>query len=139
MANHCGPATINDALPTSSLLIFTAYDNLYKIEELLTALPMVRFEIAAPVYVSFKLKQLLRYPNVRIHQVVLPQTLDRLIDESMAMLDLSIQRDEAILRCYLATGKTVLSLQRPGYQNEPAQVYASVAALRQRVLELSAQ
>lgn len=130
---------MTNALPTSSLLIFTAYDNLYKIEELLTALPMVRFEIAAPVYVSFKLKQLLRYPNVRIHQVVLPQTLDRLIDESMAMLDLSIQRDEAIQRCYLATGKPVLSLQRPGYQNEPAQVYASVAALRQRVLELSAQ
>ena len=130
---------MTNALPTSSLLIFTAYDNLYKIEELLTALPMVRFEIAAPVYVSFKLKQLLRYPNVRIHQVVLPQTLDRLIDESMAMLDLSIQRDEAIQRRYLATGKPVLSLQRPGYQNEPAQVYASVAALRQRVLELSAQ
>ncbi|MGZ7883189.1 glycosyltransferase family 8 protein [Limosilactobacillus ingluviei] len=130
---------MTNALPTSSLLIFTAYDNLYKIEELLTALPMVRFEIAAPVYVSFKLKQLLRYPNVRIHQVILPQTLDRLIDESMAMLDLSIQRDEAIQRRYLATGKPVLSLQRPGYQNEPAQVYASVAALRQRVLELSAQ
>ncbi len=127
------------SISTPSLLIFTAYDNLYKIEELLTALPMVRFEIAAPVYVSFKLKQLLRYPNVRIHQVVLPQTLDRLIDESMAMLDLSIQRDEAIQRCYLATGKPVLSLQRPGYQNEPAQVYASVAALRQQVLELSAQ
>ena len=130
---------MTNALPTSSLLIFTAYDNLYKIEELLTALPMVRFEIAAPVYVSFKLKQLLRYPNVRIHQVVLPQTLDRLIDESMAMLDLSIQRDEVIQRRYLATGKPVLSLQRPGYQNEPAQVYASVAALRQRVLELSAE
>lgn len=130
---------MTNAIPTSSLLIFTAYDNLYKIKELLTALPMVRFEIAAPVYVSFKLKQLLRYPNVRIHQVVLPQTLDRLIDESMAMLDLSIQRDEAIQRRYLATGKPVLSLQRPGYQNEPAQVYASVAALRQRVLELSAQ
>lgn len=130
---------MTNALPTSSLLIFTAYDNLYQIEKLLTALPMVRFEIAAPVYVSFKLKQLLRYPNVRIHQVVLPRTLDRLIDESMAMLDLSIQRDEAIQRRYLATGKPVLSLQRPGYQNEPAQVYASVAALRQRVLELSAQ
>ena len=128
-----------DSISTPSLLIFTAYDNLYKIEELLTALPMVRFEIAAPVYVSFKLKQLLRYPNVRIHQVVLPQTLDRLIDESMAMLDLSVQQDEAIQRRYLATGKPVLSLERPGYQNEPAQVYASVAALRQRVLELSVQ
>lgn len=84
------------SISTLSLLIFTAYDNLYKIEELLTALPMVRFEIAVPVYVSFKLKQLLRYPNVRIYQVVLPRALDRLIDESMAMLDLSIQRDEAI-------------------------------------------
>ncbi|WP_143484454.1 hypothetical protein [Ligilactobacillus agilis] len=121
------------------MLIFTAYAELYQIEELITALPMVRFEIAAPVYVSFQLKQLLGYPNVRIHQVVLSQTLDRLIDESMAMLDLSVQRDEVIQRRYLATGKPVLSLERPGYQNEPSQVYASIAALRQRVLELSAQ
>ena len=122
-----------------SLLIFTAYAELYQIEELITALPMVRFEIAAPVYVSFQLKQLLGYPNVRIHQVVLSQTLDCLIDESMAMLDLSVQRNEVIQRRYLATGKPVLSLERPGYQNEPSQVYASIAALRQRVLELSAQ
>ena len=100
---------------------------------------MVRFEIAAQVYVSFQLKQLLRYPNVRIHQVVLSQTLDRLIDESIAMLDLSAQCDEELQRRYLATGKPVLSLERPGYQNEPAQVYASVAAVRQQVLELSAQ
>lgn len=128
-----------DSIPTPGLSIFTAYDNLYQIEELVLALPMVRFEIAAPVYVSFQLKQLLRYPNVRIHQVVLPQTLDRLIDESVAMLDLSAQCDEELQRCYLATGKPVLSLERPGYQNEEEQVYASVAALRQRVLELSAQ
>lgn len=100
---------------------------------------MVRFEIAAPVYVSFQLKRLLRYPNVRIHQVVLSQTLDRLIDESIAMLDLSAQCDEELQRRYLAAGKPVLSLERPGYQNEPAQVYASVADLRQQVLELSAQ
>ena len=128
-----------DSIPTPGLLIFTGYDNLYQIEELVLALPMVRFEIAAPVYVSFQLKQLLRYPNVRIHQVVLSQTLDRLIDESIAMLDLSAQCDEELHRRYLATGKPVLSLERPGYQNEPAQVYASVAALRQQVLELSAQ
>ena len=128
-----------DSIPTPGLLIFTGYDNLYQIEELVLALPMVRFEIAAPVYVSFQLKQLLRYPNVRIHQVVLSQTLDRLIDESIAMLDLSAPCDEELQRRYLATGKPVLSLERPGYQNEPAQVYASIAALRQQVLELSAQ
>ena len=128
-----------DSIPTPGLLIFTGYDNLYQIEELVLALPMVRFEIAAPVYVSFQLKQLLRYPNVRIHQVVLSQTLDRLIDESIAMLDLSAQCDEELQRRYLATGKPVLSLERPGYQNEPEQVYASIAALRQQVLELSAQ
>lgn len=55
------------------------------------------------------------------------------------MLDLFVQRNEVIQRRYLATGKPVLSLERPGYQNEPSQVYASIAALRQRVLELSAQ
>ncbi|WP_283586239.1 glycosyltransferase [Limosilactobacillus ingluviei] len=47
---------ISEPLPMPSLLIFTAYDELYQIEQLITALPMVRFEIAAPVYVSFKLK-----------------------------------------------------------------------------------
>lgn len=127
---------ISDPLSMPSLLIFTAYAELYQIEELITALPMVRFEIAAPVYVSFQLKQLLRYPNVRIHQVVLPQTLDRLIDESMAMLDLSIQRDEAIQRCYLATGKPVLSLQRPGYQNEEEQIFENPKLLGKYVQTL---
>lgn len=119
-----------------SLIIFTVYAELYQIEELITALPMVRFEIAASVYVSFKLKQLLRYPNVRIHQVVLPRTLDRLIDESMAMLDLSVQRDEAIQRRYLATGKPVLSLQRPGYQNEEEQIFENPKLLGEYVQTL---
>lgn len=119
-----------------SLLIFTAYAELYQIEELITALPMVRFEIAAPVYVSFKLKQLLRYPNVRIHQVVLPQILDRLIDESVAMLDLSAQRDEEVQRRYLVTGKPVLSLERPGYQNEEEQIFENPKLLGEYVQTL---
>lgn len=127
---------ISDLLPMPSLLIFTAYAELYQIEELITALPMVRFEIAAPVYVSFKLKQLLRYPNVRIHQVVLPQILDRLIDESVAMLDLSAQRDEEVQRRYLATGKPVLSLERPGYQNEEEQIFENSKLLGEYVQTL---
>lgn len=97
---------------------------------------MVRFEIAAPVYVSFKLKQLLRYPNVRIHQVVLPQILDRLIDESVAMLDLSAQRDEEVQRRYLVTGKPVLSLERPGYQNEEEQIFENPKLLGEYVQTL---
>ena len=127
---------ISDLLPMPSLLIFTAYAELYQIEELITALPMVRFEIAAPVYVSFKLKQLLRYPNVRIHQVVLPQILDHLIDESVAMLDLSAQRDEEVQRRYLATGKPVLSLERPGYQNEEEQIFENPKLLGEYVQTL---
>ena len=46
---------------------------------------------------NFELKRLSAYPNVNLHEGILPVALQRLIETSRAMLDLTlIQRDDQV-------------------------------------------
>ncbi|MGZ9850622.1 glycosyltransferase family 8 protein [Limosilactobacillus ingluviei] len=117
--------------PTKSrLLLYTAWAELNQLEDVIKCLPDCQFEIATPVLMNFELKRLSAYPNVNLHESILPVALQRLIETSQAMLDLTmIQRDDQVQAQFLATGKPVLALARDGYQNAAAQFFASPAAL----------
>ena len=111
------------------LLLYTAWAELNQLEDVIKCLPDWQFEIATPVLMNFELKRLSAYPNVNLHEGILPVALQRLIETSRAMLDLTlIQRDDQVQAQFLATGKPVLALARDGYQNESAQFFASPAA-----------
>lgn len=120
------------------LLLYTAWAELNRLEDVIKCLPDWQFEIATPVLMNFELKRLSAYPNVNLHESILPVALQRLIETSRAMLDLTlIQRDDQVQAQFLATGKPVLALARDGYQNEPAQFFASPAALAAYVRTLA--
>lgn len=109
-----------------SVVVFAESDNLYKIEELLKALPMIDFEIISWLPMSFKLLRLLQYPNVKISSKIVRKKLDLIIQKSIAMLDLSNPSNKEFEEWFAETGKPVLGLEHDGYKNEQAKIFETV-------------
>ena len=81
---------IAPALPKPQLLLYTARAELNRLEDVIKCLPDWQFGIATPVLMNFELKRLSAYPNVNLHESILPVALQRLIETSRAMLNLTL-------------------------------------------------
>lgn len=103
---------LNRAQPQPQLrvFVFANTDSLTGIEALVTHLPTVEFHIAAWVEMSFKLKRLAQYPNVRLWSVVVRRRLDWLIESCAVMLDLDEFRNDEVLAWFHQTGKPIVGL-----------------------------
>lgn len=96
----------------SDLFIFTNTDDLRDIEKLVSRFPDIRFNIAAYVFMSFKLKRLLQYDNVKLYPAIIGKNVERLIKISVAMLDIADTTNEEITRRFAATGKPIIGYRK---------------------------
>lgn len=102
------------------LFCLTNSDRLEEIEALLKALPEYEIHIAAYVFVSNRLKQLIRYPNCRIHQIVLEPTVEQLIEDMDAYLDINHGAEVAqILEKATTKQKPIFSFQSVSHGDYP--------------------
>ncbi len=78
--------------------------------ELVTTLSDYQFEIAARTSMGPKLVSLLKYPNVRLYQGILPQVMTDRLNCAKAYLDVNRgMKDIKVIRQFLKSGKPVLA------------------------------
>lgn len=93
-----------------NLFTLTGDQGLAHIEQLIKALPDWHFDLAAYTQVGWELFKLLQYPNVRVRPSVLSFSVDELIEESDAYLDINyIGKEKGIVQRFLKTSKPVLT------------------------------
>lgn len=79
----------NDTTPKMSLFTFTSSDQLINIEQLISALPDVQFNIGSWTEMSPSLLVLLKYPNVRLYPSISGPLLHNLTNSCTGYLDIN--------------------------------------------------
>ena len=74
-------------------LIVTTTDQLIGVEELITGVPEITFDIAANTQVSEKIKRLEQYSNVRVHACIDETQMKTLMEEAAFYLDINNGRE----------------------------------------------
>ncbi|CEL90780.1 glycosyltransferase [Streptococcus sanguinis] len=108
------------------LLTLTNSDSLEKIEELVQALPDCLFHIAAYSDMSDRLVSLLRYENVRLHRLVLPILLKRLMESCDIYLDINHgNKFQDFLEMVEQKGKPIFAFDSTKTEGISERVFAS--------------
>ena len=108
------------------LLTLTNSDSLEKIEELVQALPDCLFHIAAYSDMSDRLVSLLRYENVRLHRLVLPILLKRLMESCDIYLDINHgNKFQDFLEAVEQQGKPIFAFDSTKTEGISERVFAS--------------
>ena len=108
------------------LLTLTNSDSLEKIEELVQALPDCLFHIAAYSDMSDRLISLLRYENVRLHRLVLPILLKRLVESCDVYLDINHgNKFQDFLEMVEQQGKLIFAFDSTKTEGISERVFAS--------------
>ena len=111
---------------TTELLTLTNSDSLEKIEELVQALPDCLFHIAAYSDMSDRLISLLRYENVRLHRLVLPILLKRLVESCDVYLDINHgNKFQDFLEMVEQQGKLIFAFDSTKTEGVSERVFAS--------------
>ena len=92
------------------LFCLTNSQDFSHLTELVTTLSDYQFEIAARTSMGPKLVSLLKYPNVRLYQGILPQVMADRLNCAKAYLDVNQgMKDTKVIRQFLESGKPVLA------------------------------
>ncbi|MCD0047394.1 SP_1767 family glycosyltransferase, partial [Streptococcus agalactiae] len=89
-------------------LTVTLTDDIWELEHLLQRCPNTDFHIAAPVYCSDRLKQLVGYPNYYLHEAITEEQFEVLLLNSDIYLDINHGEEvwNVVDRC-ITEGKTI--------------------------------
>lgn len=119
------PATY-DYKEIGQLLIFTNSEDLENIEELISALPNVTFNIAAWTKMGGHLTRLIKYSNVHLFETVTRTVISQLIQNANAYLDINYgPKDDNFIDSFSKTGKPILSFNETNSKIKGSNNYTS--------------
>ncbi|HGD3101123.1 TPA: SP_1767 family glycosyltransferase [Streptococcus agalactiae] len=100
-------------------LTVTLTDDIWELEHLLQRCPNTDFHIAAPVYCSDRLKQLVGYPNYYLHKAITEEQFEVLLLNSDIYLDINHGEEvwNVVDRC-ITEGKTIYGIRRARKDNQ---------------------
>ncbi|HGC9356787.1 TPA: glycosyl transferase family 8, partial [Streptococcus agalactiae] len=100
-------------------LTVTLTDDIWELEHLLQRCPNTDFHIAAPVYCSDRLKQLVGYPNYYLHEAITEEQFEVLLLNSDIYLDINHGEEvwNVVDRC-ITEGKTIYGIRRARKDNQ---------------------
>lgn len=117
---------VNENVKRPQVLIYTLTDQLIHLNDIIANFPEVTFNIATGGMFNDHFNVLAKYPNVNLYSAVLPDTLDNLINNSAAALDIApvveANKGMSVLQKVLDNGGQVYtfwSIQAPSIANHP--------------------
>ncbi|HFH9454479.1 TPA: glycosyltransferase [Streptococcus agalactiae] len=107
------------AIDRQYALTVTLTDDIWELEHLLQRCPNTDFHIAAPVYCSDRLKQLVGYPNYYLHEAITEEQFEVLLLNSDIYLDINHGEEvwNVVDRC-ITEGKTIYGIRRARKDNQ---------------------
>lgn len=109
----------NADIVISNYYIYRETDDIWELEHLLQRCPNTDFHIAAPVYCSDRLKQLVGYPNYYLHEAITEEQFEVLLLNSDIYLDINHGEEvwNVVDRC-ITEGKTIYGIRRARKDNQ---------------------
>ncbi|WP_368279524.1 SP_1767 family glycosyltransferase [Lactobacillus gasseri] len=97
--------------------IFARVAETKDLELLIQKLPNVRFNIASYTDMSWLLKKLVKYDNVKLHPFVMNPTLDNLISNADFSLDINYLKEDDVTEKIVSQQKPILSFEETKNNN----------------------